>query len=68
MTSREAFVALSGSAFRLDPSDRSGFEANFDRLARSPLLRVCHTLRYPHLEARLPDVRAAVLAAAREAV
>ncbi|MFZ5475948.1 MAG: hypothetical protein ACOZNI_04160 [Myxococcota bacterium] len=58
---REAFLALARQAFRLDPADRVGSASAFERLAGSPVLRVCRTLRYPRDATRLAEVRAAVL-------
>ena len=57
---RDAFLALSKHAFRLDINDMKSVASSFDVLSRSGLLRLCSTLRYPRVHERLPEVRAAI--------
>lgn len=61
MSARDAFLAISRQTFRLDPGDRERSAEIFEQLTRSPLLRICRSLRYPREHARLADVRGAIL-------
>lgn len=57
-----AFTALAGHSFLLADGDARLLEGHFEGLAALAGQGLCASLRYPRSYARLPDVRAAVLA------